>query len=67
MATGGEDQRVNLWRVTNAASYWSLAGHTSAVDSVCFDPRDFYVASGSRGGTLKIYDLEEVRGHGPRQ
>lgn len=60
MATGGEDQKVNLWRVTNAANFWSLSGHSSAIDCLCFDPTENYVVSGSHGGTLKVYDLEEV-------
>ena len=61
VATGGDDRKVNLWRVTNAGNYWSLSGHTSPVQCLCFDPQETYVVSGSQGGSLKVYDLEVVR------
>lgn len=42
-----------------------MAGHTSAVECVTFDANEEVVASGSAGGTLKLFDLEsEGKGKG---
>lgn len=62
IATGGEDRKVNVWKLTNASNLYSFAGHNSEVECVCFDPHENYLISGSRGGGLRVYDLGEVSG-----
>jgi katanin p80 WD40 repeat-containing subunit B1 len=60
MATGGDDRVVNVWRVTNAANFWSLQQNKTPITSVAFDPTEGYVISGTQGGTIKVFDLETV-------
>jgi len=60
VATGGDDCKVNIWRVTNATSIRSLAGHNNPVECLCFDESEEYIASGSQAGGIRIHDLKEV-------
>lgn len=50
----GDDKKVNVWRVGSPSSAWSLAGNSAAVECVCFDEEETTVASGSRGGAVKV-------------
>ena len=61
--TGGEDCRVNCWRIGKAVPKLSFAGHTTPVDSVCFDMQDNNIAGGSRGGSIKVWDATSEKLH----
>jgi WD40 repeat protein len=50
----GDDKKVNVWRVGSPSSVWSLAGNSAAVECVSFDEEETTVASGSRGGAVKV-------------
>eukprot|EP00742_Colponemidia_sp_Colp-10_P009469 GILJ01010325.1.p1 GENE.GILJ01010325.1~~GILJ01010325.1.p1 ORF type:complete len:674 (+),score=85.37 GILJ01010325.1:32-2023(+) len=66
LATGGDDKKVNIWRISKANAIMNLSGHTSAVECVVFDQNEETLVSGSHGGGLKIWDLETqkaVRNH----
>lgn len=39
----------------------SLKGHTTEVDCVLFDVQEVLVAAGSRGGTIKVWDLRQEK------
>jgi len=58
VATGGDDNIVNVWRVDNASNVASLAGHTSPVMCLAIDPAsEHFVAAGSEGGSIKVFDM----------
>lgn len=38
-----------------------MGGNSTAVDHVCFDPDEQFLVSGSRGGAVKVYDMNEGR------
>lgn len=65
VATGGEDQRVNVWRLrsgdSSAANVVSLPGHSSPLSCVSFDENESQLVSGSVGGVVRLYDLGEGR------
>ena len=61
LVTGGEDKMVNMWRLGKHTNIMSLSGHTSAVESVTFDPHEEVVAAGSQGGSVKLFDLAEAK------
>ncbi|CBN74909.1 katanin p80 subunit [Ectocarpus siliculosus] len=69
LATGGDDKRVNVWRIGRASSIWSLTGNSSAIESLRFDPTEEFLVSGSAGGAVKLFDLSagkmtrHFRGH----
>ncbi|GFY63603.1 katanin p80 WD40 repeat-containing subunit B1 [Trichonephila inaurata madagascariensis] len=58
LVTGGDDKNVNLWAVGKPNCIMSIAGHTTSVECVCFDPREIMVCAGSLSGALKVFDLE---------
>ena len=57
LATGGDDKRVNVWKIGRASPIWSLTGNSTPIESVCFDPQEELLFSGSSGGAVKLYDL----------
>ncbi|XP_024357566.1 katanin p80 WD40 repeat-containing subunit B1 homolog KTN80.4 isoform X2 [Physcomitrium patens] len=61
LVTGGEDHKVNMWAIGKPNAILSLAGHTSAVESVTFDTAEVVVVAGAASGTIKLWDLEEAK------
>lgn len=61
IATGGQDRKVNIWKVGAPSVIAQLHGHTSTIESVTFDPQEDRVISGSGGGTIKVWDLNSER------
>ena len=59
LATGGEDCKVNVWRVGNASNIWTLGQNKSPIECLCFDNDEQYLVSGALNGSLKIFDLNE--------
>eukprot|EP01006_Ploeotia_vitrea_P050722 TRINITY_DN67490_c11_g1_i1.p1 TRINITY_DN67490_c11_g1~~TRINITY_DN67490_c11_g1_i1.p1 ORF type:complete len:701 (-),score=25.99 TRINITY_DN67490_c11_g1_i1:1322-3361(-) len=57
VALGGEDRKVNVWKLGNPNIVAALHGHTSNVKSVVFDYEENVVVSGSSGGSIKVWDL----------
>jgi katanin p80 WD40 repeat-containing subunit B1 len=57
LATGGEDTKVNIWRTDNAANIWTLSSNKSPIECLSFDLEESYLCSGTRNGSLKIFDL----------
>lgn len=55
-ATGGDDNKANVWKLGDTVSVWSFA-HKSAIESVCFAEDDQYLLTGARSGALKMFDL----------
>lgn len=60
LVTGGEDLKVNLWTLNKdgCRSIMSLTSHVSPISAVQFDHSEEKVASGTRSGTFKLWDLE---------
>ena len=54
LATGGEDTKVNVWRVGSASNLWTLGQNKSPIESVCFDAEEQYIVSGARNGSIKV-------------
>uniref|UniRef100_A0A8C5QRU4 Katanin p80 WD40 repeat-containing subunit B1 n=1 Tax=Leptobrachium leishanense TaxID=445787 RepID=A0A8C5QRU4_9ANUR len=61
LATGGEDCRVNLWSVNKPNCIMSLTGHTTPVESVCFNMSEEMIVAGSQSGSLRVWDLEAAK------
>ena len=36
----------------------TLTGHTTEIDSLCFDAAEKSLVSGSRGGSIKFWDMD---------
>eukprot|EP01038_Epipyxis_sp_PR26KG_P006458 gene6458-8882_t len=61
LASGGEDTKVNIWRVGNVSNIWALSSNKSPIECLCFDSDEQNVVSGARSGSLKVFDLNEGR------
>ena len=61
LATGGDDLRVHCWKVGKSTPLLSLSGHSTEVDSCCFDLREELICGGSRGGSIKLWDCGTAR------
>jgi katanin p80 WD40 repeat-containing subunit B1 len=57
LATGGEDCKVNIWRVGNVSNIWTLGQNKSPIECLCFDADEQCVVSGTTNGSLKVFDL----------
>ena len=57
-ATGGDDCVIHLWRLMKASPVLSLSGHSTEIESLCFDAAEKSLISGSRGGSIKFWDME---------
>lgn len=61
LATGGEDSKVNVWRIGDVSNIWTLGYNKSPIESLCFDSEELNVVSGAMNGSLKVFDLNEGR------
>ena len=57
LASGGENQPIQLWNLSNNKCFMTLTGHSKAVYSVAFSPDDALLASGSEDCTIRIWNL----------
>jgi len=58
LATGGDDKRVNIWKVGKPHAMMSLTGPTSAVESLVFDKQEEVLIVGCGGGSMQVWNLE---------
>jgi len=58
LATGGEDKKVNIWKVGKPNAMMSLQGHTSSVESLVFDKQEEVLVVGCAGGSMQVWNLE---------
>ncbi|KAL8152176.1 hypothetical protein V2J09_009936 [Rumex salicifolius] len=61
LLTGGDDHRVNVWRIGKPSPLTSLSGHSSCVECVAFDSAVISVLAGASSGALKLWDLEHSK------
>ena len=57
LACGGGDQIVSVYDVNVGVRTSILKGHTESVKSISQSPNPFVIASGSRDGSILVYDL----------
>lgn len=57
LASGGGDNNIKLWHARDALFDRNLTGHSNAVESVSFTSDGKRLASGSRDGTARIWDV----------
>jgi WD40 repeat protein/tetratricopeptide (TPR) repeat protein len=71
LASGSEDNTINIWDVSDGSLLKTLKGHNDAVASVAFSPDGKTLASGSYDKSIKFWSLEPpalpiLEGHSDR-
>jgi len=63
LATGtqGANNSVLVWDISERQQVHAFEGHTDAVTSISFSDNGYYMASGSKDGTARIWDLRKLR------
>eukprot|EP01079_Euglenida_sp_SAG-EU17-18_P003549 gene3549-3996_t len=57
LATGGKDNKINVWKTTSHHAIASLPGHNTGATCLCFSSKETNLISGSEGGGVKFWDL----------
>ena len=58
-ATGGQDNKINLWQLNNQQLICTLQGHIGGINCLAISPDDRFLISGSQDKTIKIWDLKQ--------
>ncbi len=61
VASGGEDQTVQVWDATNGQLISTYRGHTKRVNVVVWSPDDTLIVSGSNDKTAQVWSVKEAR------
>jgi WD40 repeat protein len=57
VASAGEDSTVKVWDSQTGALVRSFRGHMGPVNALAFSPDGKFLVSGSRDGTVKVWDV----------
>jgi WD40 repeat protein len=60
VASAGEDSTVKVWDSHTGTLVRSFRGHTGLVTSIAFSPDVRLLVSGSRDGTVRVWDLKQL-------
>jgi WD40 repeat protein len=60
VASAGEDSTVKVWNSDTGTLVRNFRGHTGLVSSVAFTSDGQLLVSGSRDGTVKVWDLTHL-------
>ena len=58
-ATGGQDNKIKLWRLNDKQLICTLQGHIGGVNCLAISPDNQFLISGSQDKTIKIWDLQQ--------
>jgi len=56
----GGNSSLIMWDISERTQIHEFTGHTDAVESISFSDNGYLVATGSRDGTCKIWDLRKL-------
>jgi len=59
--TQGQNNSVLVWDISERQQAHSFEGHTDAVTSISFSDNGYYMASGSKDGSVRVWDLRKLR------
>jgi WD40 repeat protein len=59
--TGGEDRMIHVRDVSSGKELASWQGHEAPISVLTFSPDGKFLVSGTRDGTIKLWDLPFIR------
>jgi len=59
IASGNDDNTINLWRVKDGVLLTTFEGHSGYVRTVSFSPDGKHIASGSSDNTIKLWNVKD--------
>jgi len=60
LVTGGQDGAARLWNMADGTNTATLRGHSSAVHHISLDPATHRIATSSRDGTIRVWDMSAL-------
>ena len=61
IVTGDDRKNVSLWRTSKSTAVLTFQGHSSDITAVTFSQQEDFVYSGSFGGTVLVWDLNQQK------
>jgi len=61
IVTADDHRNVSLWRISKATAVLTFQGHSSDITAVTFSHQEDFVYSGSFGGTVLVWDLNQQK------
>ena len=59
--TQGNNNTVLVWDISERQQVHAFEGHTDAVTDISFSDNGYYMASGSKDGSVRVWDLRKLK------
>ena len=67
LASGSDDGRINIWNLQLQKSVHIISEHRRGVTSLAFMPNNLVLVSGSKDGTIRLWEQHMIDENPPSQ
>eukprot|EP01138_Halocafeteria_seosinensis_P015288 gb/GECG01015604.1/.p1 GENE.gb/GECG01015604.1/~~gb/GECG01015604.1/.p1 ORF type:complete len:734 (+),score=92.48 gb/GECG01015604.1/:1-2202(+) len=61
LVTGSGDCQLKVWDLTKGEIVHTFRNHRAPVQTICFHPTEFVLASADTSGVIQVYELQELK------